>query len=99
MEGQAARSGGGPAVRTRIDQTGITPVVAHASIGEGCLGLDPFRRLLHDARFAALPILIETEKSARSENAGTVVADPFDVKNLATLRRLREAGSKTTKTG
>ena len=68
----------------------------HEHIGEGCLGLAPFRRLLHDPRFADLPILIETEKSGRSEKAGTVVADPFDVKNLATLRRLRDA--KITKT-
>jgi deoxyribonuclease-4 len=65
----------------------------HEHIGEGCLGLDPFRRLLHDTRFAGLPILIETAKTARSEKPGTVVADPFDVKNLGTLRRLREEGT------
>jgi deoxyribonuclease-4 len=63
----------------------------HEHVGEGCLGLEPFRRLLHDQRFAELPILIETEKATRSEKAGTIVEDPFDVKNLATLRRLRDA--------
>jgi len=61
----------------------------HEHIGEGCLGLEPFRRLLHDPRFADLPILIETEKSGRSERAGAIVEDPFDVKNLGVLRRLR----------
>lgn len=61
----------------------------HEHIGEGCLGLEPFRRLLHDPRFAGLPLLIETEKLARSERAGTIVTDPYDVKNLETLRRLR----------
>ncbi len=61
----------------------------HEHIGEGCLGLEPFRRLLHDPRFAALPILIETEKSARSTKPGLIAADPYDVKNLETLRRLR----------
>ena len=61
----------------------------HEHIGDGCLGLDPFRRLLNDGRFAGLPILIETEKAARSEKPGAIVADPFDVKNLETLRRLR----------
>ena len=61
----------------------------HEHIGEGCLGLEPFRRLLHDQRFADLPILIETEKSGRSERAGAIVEDPFDVKNLGVLRRLR----------
>lgn len=61
----------------------------HEHIGEGCLGLEPFRRLLNDRRFGNLPMLIETEKSKGSEKAGTIVEDPFDRKNLATLRALR----------
>ena len=61
----------------------------HEHIGQGCLGEEPFRRLLHDKRFAGLPILIETEKARGSEKAGAIVADPFDLKNLETLRRLR----------
>src|SRR5687768_16745189 len=61
----------------------------HEHIGEGCLGLEPFRWLLHDTRFAGLPILIETEKSWGAEKAGNIVTDPLDVKNLETLRRLR----------
>ena len=61
----------------------------HEHIGQGCLGLEPFRRLLHDARFAGLPILIETEKTHGAEKKGTIVADPLDVRNLETLRRLR----------
>ena len=61
----------------------------HEHIGSGCLGEEPFRRLLHDKRFAGLPLLIETEKSKGSEKAGTIVADPMDMKNLETLRRLR----------
>jgi deoxyribonuclease-4 len=61
----------------------------HEHIGQGCLGLEPFRRLLHDARFAGLPILIETEKTRGAEKKGAIVADPLDVRNLETLRRLR----------
>jgi deoxyribonuclease-4 len=61
----------------------------HEHIGEGHLGLQPFRRLLNDPRFVNLPLLIETEKSKRSERPGAIVSDPFDVKNLATLRGLR----------
>jgi deoxyribonuclease IV len=61
----------------------------HEHIGDGCLGIEPFRRLLNDPRFAGLPILIETEKTSRSEKPTAIVADPFDVKNLETLRRLR----------
>jgi deoxyribonuclease IV len=61
----------------------------HEHIGQGCLGLEPFRRLIHDPRFDGLPILIETEKSETLQRAGVIAADPLDVKNLDTLRRLR----------
>ena len=62
----------------------------HEHIGRGCLGEGPFRRLLHDRRFAGLPILIETEKSKSGERAGAIVADPLDMQNLNALRRLRQ---------
>ncbi|MCA1586579.1 MAG: deoxyribonuclease IV [Acidobacteria bacterium] len=61
----------------------------HEHIGEGCLGLEPFRRILNDPRFAGRPMLIETEKSPLSERAGAIQVDPLDVKNLDALRRLR----------
>ena len=61
----------------------------HEHIGRGCLGEEPFRRLLHDRRFAGLPLLIETEKSTGSGKGGAIVADPLDTMNLETLRRLR----------
>jgi deoxyribonuclease IV len=61
----------------------------HEHIGQGCLGLEPFRRILGDARFTGLPLMIETEKSTRTERAGTIATDPLDMKNLDTLRRLR----------
>jgi deoxyribonuclease IV len=62
----------------------------HEHIGDGCLGLEPFRRLLHDRRFEGLPLLIETEKSASCTKPHLVIADPLDVRNLDTLRRLRD---------
>jgi len=61
----------------------------HEHIGEGCLGLEPFRRLLNDPRFTDLPILIETEKTSRSARPNAIETDPLDVKNLETLRALR----------
>ena len=61
----------------------------HEHIGEGCLGLEPFRRLVNDPRFAGLPILIETEKTSRSARPTMIEADPLDTKNLTTLRGLR----------
>jgi deoxyribonuclease-4 len=63
----------------------------HEHIGHGCLGEEPFRRLLHDPRFSGLPMLIETEKSPSLARAGSIAVDPLDVQNLDTLRRLRTA--------
>jgi deoxyribonuclease-4 len=51
----------------------------HTHIGEGFLGLTPFRLLLNDARFQALPMILETPKEED-------MAD--DVMNLARLREL-----------
>ncbi len=62
----------------------------HEHIGKGFVGLEPFRRLLADPRFANRAILIETEKARGSERAGTLVVDPYDKRNLDTLRRLRK---------
>ena len=63
----------------------------HEHIGDGHLGLEPFRRLLHDPRFADRALLIETEKGAAAERGGgAIVPDPFDVRNLNTLRGLRD---------
>jgi deoxyribonuclease-4 len=62
----------------------------HEHIGEGYLGLAPFRRLLTDPRFHGRAVLIETEKTTRAERAGRIVVDPCDSRNLDTLRRLRD---------
>ncbi len=51
----------------------------HTHIGEGCIGLEGFRALVNDDRFADLPMVLETPK-------GDDLAD--DMRNLATLRRL-----------
>ena len=61
----------------------------HEHIGDGCLGLEPFRRLLHDPRFAGLPMLIETAKSRDAERPNQIVIDPNDLTNLNALRGLR----------
>src|SRR5918993_2195402 len=50
----------------------------HEHIGDGCLGVEPFRRLLHDQRFAGLPMLIEAEKSPKCDKPHLIVRDPLD---------------------
>ena len=64
----------------------------HEHIGQGCLGLETFSRLLHDGRFANLPALIETEKTSGATKPHLIAADPFDVRNLEVLRSLRRGG-------
>jgi deoxyribonuclease IV len=60
----------------------------HEHIGRGCLGIEPFRRLLNDPRFAALPMLLETPKLDTPESRRRGDADPWDLRNLRALRRL-----------
>jgi deoxyribonuclease-4 len=66
----------------------MSRVDRHEHIGKGCIGLEPFRRLLNDRRFDHLPMILETEKSEWREK-GKVVIDPLDEMNLNTLRSLR----------
>ena len=61
----------------------------HEHIGDGCLGLEPFRRLLADRRLAGRAMLIETEKASSSEKPNAIVLDAFDTRNLERLRQLR----------
>jgi deoxyribonuclease-4 len=57
----------------------------HEQIGEGHLGLEPFRRIMRDARFRDIPKVIETPKGD----------DPLrtDRKNLRRLRRCAAAAA------
>ena len=59
----------------------------HEHIGQGCLGLEPFRRLVNDPRFGGLPMLLETPKT---EGGGprVVAVDPLVERNLKTVRGL-----------
>ena len=59
----------------------------HAHIGEGCLGLEPFRRVVNDRRFRELPMLLETPKT-ESRAPTRIALDPLDAHNLAVLRGL-----------
>jgi deoxyribonuclease IV len=51
----------------------------HTHIGDGCVGLDGFRAIVNDPRFAQIPMILETPK-------GDDLAE--DIENLAKLRGL-----------
>lgn len=59
----------------------------HEHIGQGCIGLEPFRRLMNDPRFSALPMLLETPKE-EGRAATRIEVDRFDERNLNVLRGL-----------
>jgi deoxyribonuclease-4 len=50
----------------------------HADIGKGKIGLEAFKRIMHDKRFAHIPKIIETPRTTLEDHA----------RNLATLRSL-----------
>ena len=55
----------------------------HENIGEGTMGIEPFRRLMNSARFRAVPKVLETPKGDDGVSA--------DRENLAVLRGLRRS--------
>lgn len=59
----------------------------HEHIGKGHLGLEAFRRLVNDRRFARLPMLLETPKG-EGKATGPIAVDPLDEENLNALRAL-----------
>lgn len=59
----------------------------HEHIGEGCLGLEPFRHIVNDPRFTALPMYLETAKEQRDGRE-------MDAINLETLRSLLKKPKK-----
>ena len=62
------------AVGTRVDR--------HEHIGQGHLGLEPFRLILQDPRLAHIPFILETPKGR------TAGGEDWDCVNLRTLREL-----------
>ena len=68
----------------------------HEHIGDGCLGRGSFRRLFQDRRLEGRAILIETEKTPDLDCRRQIAADPLDVRNLETLRQLREEAGALT---
>lgn len=54
----------------------------HEHIGQGCLGVEPFRHLMNDRRFRQTPMYLETPKGENEDG------ENWDVVNLRVLRDL-----------
>jgi deoxyribonuclease IV len=62
----------------------------HALIGEGHLGVEPFRWLLADRRSRGVPLILETPQQHAEPAPDDDAADPWDVRMVALLRSLSE---------
>lgn len=62
----------------------------HEHLGKGCLGLEPFRSLVNDPRFANHPMFLETPKEGEND-------EEMDPINLGVLRNLIEKPKRKRK--
>ena len=60
----------------------------HEGIGRGHLGLEPFRNVVNDPRFRAIPMILETPK-------GSEAGEELDALNLRVLRLLERPSADT----
>ena len=60
----------------------------HALLGEGAIGIEAFRWLLHDSRSAGIPLVTETPQERESREDDDVSADPADERMMRLLESL-----------
>lgn len=60
----------------------------HVLIGDGALGKDPFRWLLHDPRAAKVPLILETPQKNYDVGDDDPTPDPWDVAMVKLLRTM-----------
>src|SRR5690349_21262925 len=60
----------------------------HVLIGDGNIGVEPFRWLLHDRRATGIPLILETPQQNYEPAEDDDTPDPFDVKMIELLERL-----------
>jgi deoxyribonuclease IV len=57
----------------------------HLLIGEGRIGLEPFRWLLQDSRSLDVPLILETPQQHYEIAPDDASADPYDLKMMKLL--------------
>jgi len=60
----------------------------HACIGDGAIGIEPFRWLLADPRSARIPLVLETPQERGDVADDDATADPADLRMVQLLRSL-----------
>ena len=59
-------------------------------IGEGLIGVEPFRWLMHDRRSAGVPLILETPQQNYEIAEVDDSPDPYDVRMVELLRSLEK---------
>ena len=62
----------------------------HMLIGEGQIGVEPFRWLMHDRRSAGVPLILETPQQNYEIAENDESPDPYDVRMVELLRSLEK---------
>lgn len=60
----------------------------HALLGDGAIGVEPFRWLLHDRRARAVPLILETPQASAAVADDDAAPDAYDVRMVQLLRTL-----------
>lgn len=60
----------------------------HVLIGDGAIGVEPFRWLLRDPRARSVPLILETPQQHSDIDDADDSPDPYDVRMMALLERL-----------
>jgi deoxyribonuclease IV len=60
----------------------------HVLIGDGKIGVEPFRWLLHDKRAKGVPLILETPQEHYDIAEDDDTPDPYDVRMMALLEKL-----------
>jgi deoxyribonuclease-4 len=62
----------------------------HMLLGEGAIGLEPFRWLLHDRRARGVPLILETPQAEGPVADDDATADPYDRRMVELVRELSD---------
>jgi endonuclease IV len=62
----------------------------HTLIGEGQIGVEPFRELVKDRRSQGIPLILETPQLNYEIAEDDVTPDPYDVRMMELLASLSQ---------
>ncbi|MGQ0815971.1 MAG: deoxyribonuclease IV [Gemmatimonadota bacterium] len=60
----------------------------HVLLGDGCIGTEPFRWLLHDPRSLRIPLVLETPQQNTDVADADPAGDPYDIRMIELLTSL-----------